>query len=128
MRCIVFGAVNAAVVCLSGCASSPTASADRPQAVATADGSRMDAKSARAAVTPIAADRATLEVRGMSCPKCANNIDRQLRDLRGVESVAIDLGSGRVDLAFTDQNHPSAAELARAIDDTGFTLVAVSTP
>lgn len=78
-------------------------------------------------ITPIAADSATMRVNGMSCPKCANNIERQLTSLAGVESVDIDLGRGVVGVGFTPgAPHPSEAQLAKAINNTGFTLVSIS--
>ncbi|MEM1423284.1 MAG: heavy metal-associated domain-containing protein, partial [Planctomycetota bacterium] len=76
----------------------------------------------RYSLTPIASDNATLRVNGMSCPKCANSIERQLASLAGVESVAIDLGAGTVAVGFgAGVPHPSEAQLATAIDNTGFT-------
>lgn len=83
-------------------------------------------KSARVDITPIAASGASMRVNGMSCPKCANNIERQLGALTGVQDVSIDLGAGLVRVGFTpDETHPSRADLANAIDRTGFTLVSI---
>ena len=87
-----------------------------------------DAKNARHDMAPISADSATLRVNGMSCPKCANNIERQLASLPGVETIEIDLGRGTVGVGFAPGvAHPSAAQLAGAIDNTGFTLVSIDT-
>lgn len=73
----------------------------------------------------IESDAVTLMVRGMSCPKCADNIDLQLRSVRGVKDVAIDLGSGEVMVKFDPLVHPTRGDLERAIERTGFTLVSV---
>ena len=101
-----------------GCSSTQTAETS----------SAPNTKAARADITPIAADRATMRVNGMSCPKCANNIERQLTALAGVEGVDIDLGSGVVTARFAKgTTHPSRAQLAKAIDNTGFTLVSIDT-
>ena len=74
----------------------------------------------------IAASSARLRINGMSCPKCATNIQRQLATIPGVHDLAIDLGAGVVDVAFVAGGpHPSRAQLARAIERTGFTLVSI---
>lgn len=99
-----------------GCAGGAGGAADREG----------DAASASAA--PIASDSATLIVHGMSCPKCANNIDLQVREVRGVSDVEIDMRSGRVRVAFLPGLHPSERALASAIERTGFTLVEIRTP
>jgi len=75
--------------------------------------------------SPITADSATLIVHGMSCPLCANNADKKLRDVPGVGNVAIDMGSGKVSVVFSGKEHPSRAQLARAVKDAGFTLVRI---
>ncbi|GAB4515266.1 MAG: hypothetical protein Tsb0013_19770 [Phycisphaerales bacterium] len=109
---IILSTVLAAAL-LTGCASTSSTSS---------------ASSKTYDITPIAADNVTMRVNGMSCPKCANNIERQLTSLAGVESVDIDLGSGIVGVGFTKgAAHPSAAQLAQAIDNTGFTLVSIDT-
>lgn len=106
---------------IAGCASTSTsATAIEPTPGATV----LQAKSS----TPIAADNATLGVLGMSCPKCANNIEKQLREVPGIADIHIDMGAGAVHLGFAGGMHPSPADLARAIERTGFTLAYISTP
>ncbi len=77
---------------------------------------------------PIETSTATLTVHGMGCPLCANNVDKQLLTVEGVEAVNIDLGSGQVKVHLDEINRPSRAQLARAIDQSGFTLVKIETP
>ncbi|MBX3386588.1 MAG: heavy-metal-associated domain-containing protein [Phycisphaeraceae bacterium] len=78
---------------------------------------------------PIDEASATLTVQGLSCPKCANNVDLSLAKVRGVKSAAIDMASGEVKVAFAEEGaRPSRADLARAIDRTGFTLVDIRVP
>ena len=77
---------------------------------------------------PLTAGSATMVVHGMSCPLCANNVDKQLREVPGVNDVKIDMASGNVKVAFAQGRHPSESELRRAIDGTGFTLKSFSTP
>lgn len=79
--------------------------------------------------TPIADSTATLAVHGLSCPKCASNVDLTLAEIKGVKSVEkVDLSTGEVKLAFDDNNRPSPATLAKAVKDAGYTLVAIRTP
>jgi copper chaperone CopZ len=59
---------------------------------------------------------------GLSCPLCAHNLDEQLRKLSGLRDVRIDLGAGRADLWFESDVRPDDAAIARAVDDSGFTL------
>ncbi|MGP1347308.1 MAG: heavy-metal-associated domain-containing protein [Phycisphaerales bacterium] len=75
---------------------------------------------------PISGDTARLTVRGMSCPKCANNIDRQLQRVTGVSGINIDMSTGHVDVSFRPGVKASPKELAQAITNTGFTLVEVA--
>lgn len=109
-----------------GCASN-----DGPASPATA----ADARGAESApfsgdFRPIDADGATLVVRGLSCPKCANNVNLQLGKVSGVGETHIDMGSGEVRVAFDTlaAAHPSRAQLAKAITDAGFTVVDIRTP
>jgi copper chaperone CopZ len=71
---------------------------------------------------------AVLTVHGMGCPQCANNVDSQLMKVPGVESVSIDMGSGRVLAKLSPSQHPTRDQLAKAIDHTGFTLVKIDMP
>lgn len=68
---------------------------------------------------------ATLLVNGLSCPKCANNVDLQLREVVGVKATQINMSTGEVQVWFEDWTQPSSAELSEAIERTGFTLVEV---
>lgn len=78
---------------------------------------------------PISEASATLTVQGLSCPKCANNVDLALAKVPGVRSAAIDMASGEVRVAFDESSaHPSRADLAKAIDRTGFTLTQIRVP
>jgi Zn2+/Cd2+-exporting ATPase len=68
---------------------------------------------------------AVMTVHGMACPQCANNVDLQLLKVKGVESVKIDMGSGRVTAQLSPSNPPTRDQLAQAIEKTGFTLVKI---
>ena len=79
---------------------------------------------------PIEGAEATIVVRGLSCPKCANNVNLQLGKVEGVGETHIDMGAGEVRVVFDTLApvNPSRAALARAITDAGFTVVDVRTP
>lgn len=77
-------------------------------------------------VAPMQSSAATLTVRGLSCPKCANNVTKQLQTVAGVSTVDVNMGDGLVNVTFIDGLHPSRAQLAQAIDKSGFTLVDIA--
>lgn len=110
---------------LAGCQSGGTNSSPR----AAADPRGTAGTAATASETSAAGESAArLFVRGMSCPLCANNIDQQLLDVPGVKRVSVDLGSGEVRAAFEPGKRPAEAELARAIERSGFTLDRIEMP
>ncbi len=77
---------------------------------------------------PIAAQSATLIVQGMSCPLCATNVDKQLLAIRGVHSAVVDLGTGEVNVEFSNLvAHPTREQLEQAIIDSGYTLAEIKT-
>ena len=65
-------------------------------------------------------------MRGLSCPLCAHNIDSTLRRLPGVTDVQIDLQAGRVTAALLRGKSPSADALRKAVEDSGFSVDAVT--
>lgn len=102
----------------AGCQSSPRASSagdDAPSAFISDE-------------TAVQFSTATLTVRGLSCPQCAHNVDQQLLKAPGVQAVEVDLGAGEVHLKLADSPKPTRAQLARAIDQAGFTLVNIEAP
>ncbi|QOJ14553.1 MAG: heavy-metal-associated domain-containing protein [Planctomycetia bacterium] len=63
-----------------------------------------------------------LHVRGLSCPLCANSIEKQLKRLARAQHVLVDLGSGRVTVNLSPGPAPTHRDLRSAIDAAGFTL------
>jgi copper chaperone len=76
----------------------------------------------------VGTNTATLTVKGLSCPQCAHNVDKQLLKLPGVSAVNVDLGKGLVTLSFAGDQRPTRQQIEQAISDSGFTLDALSTP
>lgn len=114
------------VACSSGSGGATSGEVDEGNPI-NHEVSAADIASAKS-TAPIAGDRATLYVNGLGCPLCASNIDRQLERVKGVDTVAVDLSVGKVDIAFKPgAERPSPARLGEAVEDAGFTLVKVET-
>lgn len=71
---------------------------------------------------PLPSRNVVLTVHGLSCPLCSNNLDGQLRRIDGVEEATIDLKTGAVSVRLAEAHSVSRADLARAVEDAGFTL------
>lgn len=71
---------------------------------------------------------ATLVVHGMSCPLCANNVDKQLLEVPGVSSVHVDMGTGEAKVEFLPKARVTKQQLADAVYKSGFTLAEVRVP
>lgn len=74
------------------------------------------------------AQPARLYVKGMSCPLCAHNINKQLLRVPGVEKVSVNLGTGVVLATISAASPPSREQLADAINESGFTLDRIEMP
>lgn len=113
---------------LSGCANKSTApntsAAPTVEAGDLTPAEIAQAKLVASSREPIASPTATLYVHGLSCPLCASNIDSVLGRVKGVDRTHVDLEKGVVHVGFKDV-HPSQADLWKAIDNAGFTLVRV---
>jgi copper chaperone CopZ len=124
MRCISFIVAAAALIALNGCGSSSTLSSSGPTQVLEGGSS----ESSLPASTLAEPNTAVLYVNGMGCPLCANNVDKQLLAVKGVENVRVDLGSGQVLARLSPDHQPSREQLAKAVADSGFTLVKIDMP
>lgn len=63
----------------------------------------------------------TFEVKGMTCGHCVNAVTQEVMAIEGVESVSVDLESGRVSVesgAALDE-----AAIRGAVDEAGYELV-----
>lgn len=87
-----------------------------------------EAEAAVADGTAINGAWATLVVFGMSCPLCANNVDKQLLAVRGVTEVKVDMGTGQVRVGLDPAAGVTREQLAAAVDRSGFTLNKLSVP
>lgn len=64
----------------------------------------------------------TLNVKGMTCNHCVKSVETSVGELDGVDKVAVDLSSGKVDVSF-DAGKVSVDQIKEAIDDQGFDVV-----
>jgi copper chaperone CopZ len=78
--------------------------------------------------TPVAGREAVLTVYGMSCPLCANNVDKMLLEIPGVTVVNVDMGTGEARVSFDGSTPVTRRQLAEAIDRSGFTLQRIDIP
>lgn len=60
--------------------------------------------------------------------KMHNSINLMLEAVPGVTSTNVNLNSGEVKVTFADSPRPSPADLVRAVEKSGFTMVGISTP
>lgn len=71
------------------------------------------------------ADSYTLEVNGLACQHCADNLEKHIRTLDGVESVQFDLGAKQVEVDFADGQEIAEEQLQQAVKDSGYSLVSI---
>jgi len=71
---------------------------------------------------------AVLWVKGLACPFCTYNVERQLRKVTGVKSVAVTLETGQVTVTLSKEQPPSEQQLRHAVEESGFTVDRVEMP
>lgn len=78
---------------------------------------------AMALALPAAAQvvRATVDVEGMACPFCAYGVEKRLRRVAGVGSVAVEMKEGRAAVEAADGASIDLAALPEAVRKAGFT-------
>ncbi len=99
-----------------------------PLVLASGCAQRTPVVNSPADTVPIASSSATLIVHGMSCPLCASNVDKQLLSIRGITSADVDMGTGAVTIKLAPGSTVTRAQLADAVDKSGFTLTEVRVP
>jgi len=126
-------ALLGSIALAAGCQSAPAPIAQTDQG-ANQDTPAGATPGVTAEATPVAvSDRnpdttAVLWVKGLACPYCVQNIDKQIAALPGVDSVEIDLPTGKVTVGLTPDEPATEQSLVDAIDDSGFTLDRVEMP
>lgn len=77
---------------------------------------------------PLPGPEAVLTIFGMSCPLCANNVDKTLAAVPGVSTVHVDMGSGKARITLDGTAPVTRRQLVAAVDRSGFTLKGIETP
>jgi len=65
-------------------------------------------------------DKISFDIGGMTCAACAQNIEKVLKKLKGVESVAVNFSLAKAHVEY-DPTLVSAAEMVSAIEGIGYT-------
>ena len=68
----------------------------------------------------------TVAVDGMSCPFCAFGVEKRLKKVRGVATVAVDMKTGTADLVAKPKVSIHYQEVPKAIEEAGFTAGAMT--
>lgn len=68
----------------------------------------------------------TAQVDGMTCPSCAASVEREVKKIKGVSDVSINIRSGKVEIIFKDDQTPSEENIIQAIKKAGYKLVSIS--
>lgn len=102
-----------------GCASVPT-----PQPSAGSS----DGLSTPQAMSKESEPQAVVQIKGMACPFCTYNIQRQIQALQGVQHVEVSLEKGEAYVTLSKQNPPTEDQLRAAVESAGFTPGEVRMP
>jgi len=104
------------------------ASAGIAGCASTNDSRSTEVAQARADDTPVSTGQVMLTIHGMSCPLCANNVDKSLLAVPGVTDVKVDMSTGVATVTLDGVTPVTRQQLASAVDRSGFTLAAFQTP
>lgn len=70
----------------------------------------------------LAAQAYKLRVDGLACPFCAYGVEKQLKAVKGVEKVDVDIKTGNVIVTVADGAAFDEPTAKKAVTDAGFTL------
>jgi len=73
-----------------------------------------------------ASQKATIQVDGLSCPFCAYGLEKNLKKVKGIESVAIDMKIGKATVIIESDRHVDDQTLRQAVKKAGFTARDIS--
>lgn len=62
-----------------------------------------------------------IEVKGLACPYCAYGLEKDLKKVKGIDYIEIDLKEGLVYTSTLILLKPSKEKLAKVVVDSGFT-------
>ncbi|MGD6804652.1 copper chaperone CopZ [Rossellomorea vietnamensis] len=64
-------------------------------------------------------EKITLNVSGMSCGHCVKAVEGSVGELKGVQSVGVNLDSGQVDVTYNSEE-VTVETIKETIDDQGY--------
>jgi copper chaperone CopZ len=62
----------------------------------------------------------TFDVVGMTCDHCARSVSNEIREIDGVDDVAVDLATGVVTV--TSNGHVASCDISSAVTEAGYAL------
>ncbi len=65
--------------------------------------------------------KATIQVDGLSCPFCAYGLEKNLKKVNGIETVKIDMKTGKATVTIQANTDVTDKSLRQAIKKAGFT-------
>ncbi|MCY0906213.1 heavy-metal-associated domain-containing protein [Arthrobacter sp. H14-L1] len=69
--------------------------------------------------------KTTISISGMTCGHCVSSVMEELKSLKGVEDVSVDLNAGGISTAMvTSQLTLSKEEIGEAVAEAGYLVVA----
>jgi copper chaperone len=71
----------------------------------------------------MAVETQIFDVKGMSCNHCVNAVESAVKELKGIESVSVDLKSNKVSVAF-DDSMVKLNQVKEAIEEAGYDVIA----
>jgi len=74
----------------------------------------------------VASQKAMIQVDGLSCPFCAYGLEKNLKKVDGIESVEIDMKTGKATLTIKSDMQVDDEALRQAVKKAGFTARRIS--
>jgi len=69
----------------------------------------------------VASQKAMIQVDGLSCPFCAYGLEKNLKKVDGIESVEIDMKTGKATVTIKSDMQVDDEVLRQAVKKAGFT-------
>ncbi|HED52604.1 MAG TPA: copper chaperone [Phycisphaerales bacterium] len=121
---ITAGTLLTSASALPACQAAPEVA---PDAHAASEGHHTT-EASKAGLPFAQARTANLWVKGLACPYCVQNVQKQIAGIEGVERVHVDLPTGQVQIQLAADHPATKEQLVRAIGDSGFTLDRIEMP
>lgn len=114
--------LSLSAICCTGCSSTPTEPVRGPSTLQSAAVAPV-VKKAR-----LSGSSATLVVHGLSCPHCAQGVQRELRQIPGIRTVDLDPSEGVAEITYDEAQAPTEEDVKNAVRWGGAILIEVRQP